>query len=122
MIERCIPGEEYERVMDLYDEMSDDNESESALLLPWYARACAMDSRWKLEMVGKLLYVAAGGRTLTVQAIAEVAVLVEQIGALPEFHALLFMEVETDAGVDQCKQLRYDDQRSYKLQTGFAGV
>jgi hypothetical protein len=127
MIERCIPADSYDAVMDLYDELSAGDETaaaanEQALLQPWYDAACAKDSLWKIQMIAKLLYVAAGGQVVSTEALADVAALAERIDATPELRALLLVEADQDPTPALRGQARSAGGPAYRVQTSLRSL
>jgi len=89
LIERSIPETYYERVMDRYDELSDDTDDESRLLEPWLARAAAKSSQWKAKMIWRFLYIVTVDERISNQAINEVISLAMAMDAGPECQQML---------------------------------
>lgn len=82
MILRYLTPGAYDRVIERYDELSDDDDDAS--LSPWLLQAARKSSWWKIAMIERFLYLASLDRRLDDQALGEVATLAAAIGAMEE--------------------------------------
>lgn len=89
LVERVLSPSDYARVLDRYDELSDDDDDEAGLVEFVFRCASVKDSHWKSKMVRWFVYIVGGGRPLSNEALTEVAALAAAIGASREYQALL---------------------------------
>lgn len=88
LIERVLSPVDYMRVLDRYDELSDDSDDESALMAICFTRAASKDSHWKSKMLRWFTHIVGAGRPLSQDGLAEVASLASAMGATLECKAL----------------------------------
>ncbi len=88
LIDRVLSPSLYARVMDRYDELSDDDDDEAGLVQFFFRRASAKDSHWKSKMLRWFAYIVGGGRPLSSEGLTEVAALAAAMGASLECQAL----------------------------------
>ncbi len=88
LIERVLSPSEYTRVIDRYDELSDDDDDEAGLVEFFFQRASAKDTHWKSKMLRWFMYLVGGGRGLSSEGLTEVASLAAAMGAGRECQAL----------------------------------
>ncbi len=89
LIERVLSPSDYARVLDRYDELSDDDDDEAGLVEFVFQCASVKDSHWKSKMVRWFVYIVGGGRPLSNEGLTEVAALAAAMGASRECQALL---------------------------------
>lgn len=88
LIERVLPPSDYARVLDRYDELSDDDDDEAGLVDFFFRCASAKDSHWKSKMLRWFMYIVGGGQGLSNEGLIEVASLAAAMGASREWQAL----------------------------------
>ena len=88
LIERILSPRDYARVIDRYDELSDDEDDESGLVDFCFLCASVKDSHWKSKMLRWFSYVVGAGRPLATEGLAEVASLASAMSACAECKAL----------------------------------
>lgn len=88
LIEWVFSPSDYARVIDRYDEQSDDDDDEAGLVELCFLRAAAKDSHWKSKMLRWFTYIVGGGRPLSNEGLTEVACLAASMGASVECQAL----------------------------------
>lgn len=88
LIERVLSPGEYLRVLDYYDEMTDDSDDESVLVAVCFTRAALKDSQWKTKMLRWFTHIVGVGRPLSEDGLVEVASLASAMGATLECQAL----------------------------------
>lgn len=88
LIERILSPTEYDRVLDRYDEVSDDDDNEAGLVEVCFRHAACKDSHWKSKMLRWFTYIVGGGRPLSNEGLTEVAALAAAMGASRECQAL----------------------------------
>ncbi len=82
MILRYLTPGAYDRIIERYDELSDDDEDLN--LSPWLQLAALEPSWWKVAMIERFLYLASLDRRLDDRALGDVATLAAAIGAREE--------------------------------------
>lgn len=88
LIERVFSPSDYARVLDRYDELSDDDDDEAGLVEFVFRCASGKNSHWKSKMVRWFVYIVGGGRPLSSEGLTEVAALAAAMGASRECQAL----------------------------------
>jgi hypothetical protein len=88
LLERILSPGDYVRVLERYDEMSDDSDDESELMSICFARAAAKDSHWKSKMLRWFTHIVGAGRPLSQDGLAEIATFASAMGARLECRAL----------------------------------
>ncbi len=88
LIERVLSPGDYLRVLDRYDEMTDDSDDESELMAICFTRAASKDSHWKSKMLRWFTYIIGAGHPLCRDGLVEVASLAAAMGATIECKAL----------------------------------
>jgi hypothetical protein len=88
LIERAMSPSDYTRVLDRYDELSDDDDDETGLIEFCFKRASAKDSHWKSKMLRWFTQIVGGGNPLSSDELIEVAGLASAMGANREWEAL----------------------------------
>lgn len=88
LIQRCMSPGEYCRVLDRYDELSDDEDDEEGLVEFIFRCAAVKDSHWKSKMLRWFLYLVGGGQGLSNDGLVELAALAQALGAGREWQAL----------------------------------
>ncbi len=96
LIERVLSPADYLRVLDRYDEMTDDSDDESELIAICFARAASKDSHWKSKMLRWFTHIIGAGHPLDEDGLVEVASLASAMGATLECKALY----STQFGID----------------------
>ncbi len=81
LIERVLSPSDYARVLDRYDELSDDEDDEAGLVDFFFQRAAMKDSHWKSKMLRWFMYIVGGGQGLSSEGLTEVAALAASMGA-----------------------------------------
>lgn len=80
-IQRFLPAGLYDRIIARYAALSDDEDDDPYLLLPWLRKAARKDSRWKRRMIVRFLCIVRAGGALGADELAEVAALAAAMGA-----------------------------------------
>lgn len=80
---RFLPPGTYDRLIERYDELSDDDDDDASLL-PWLQRAALRSPWWKIAMIERFLYLDSLDSRLDDQALGEVASLSAAMGAREE--------------------------------------
>jgi hypothetical protein len=88
LIERVLSPNDYMRVLDRYDQLSDDSDDESKLMSICFTRAASKDSRWKSKMLKWFTHIVGAGRPLSQDGLVEVASFASAMGATLECQAL----------------------------------
>lgn len=88
LIERVFSPRDYARVLDRYDELSDDEDDEAGLVEFFFRCASAKNSHWKSKMLRWFMYIVGGGQGLSSEGLIEVAALAAAMGAGREWQAL----------------------------------
>lgn len=88
LIDRVLSPGDYLRVLDRYDEMTDDSDDESELIAICFARAASKDSHWKSKMLRWFTHIIGAGHPLTEDGLVEVASLASAMSAAQECKAL----------------------------------
>ena len=89
LIERVLTPSDYARVLDRYDELSDDDDDEAGLVEFFFQCASVKHSHWKSKMLRWFVYIVGGGQGLSKEGQAEVGSLAAAMGAAREWQALL---------------------------------
>lgn len=97
LIEWALSPSDYTRVIDRYDELSDDDDDEAGLVEFCFRRAAAKDSHWKSKMLRWFTYIVGGGCPLSSEGLAEVASLASTMGAALECQALFRAQADRPA-------------------------
>ncbi len=88
LIDRVLSPGDYLRVLDRYDEMTDDTDDESELIGICFARAASKDSHWKSKMLRWFTHIIGAGHPLSEDGLVEMASLASAMGATLECKAL----------------------------------
>ncbi len=89
LIERFLSPVEYARVLDRYDELTDDDDDESGLVEFCFRCAALKDSHWKSKMLRWFAYIVGGGRSLSSEGLTELTGLASAMGATHEWQAIV---------------------------------
>jgi hypothetical protein len=89
LTDSLFTASDYARMIDRYDELSDDEDDEAGLEEYFFLRASVKDSHWKSKMLRLFVYIVGGGHGLSNEGLTEVASLAAAMGALREWDGLL---------------------------------
>jgi hypothetical protein len=104
---RCIPGAErviqrymppglYDRIIERYDELSDDRDDDNPNFLdPWLRIAARQDSRWKRKMILRFLCILRAGGAISQSELSDVAALAAAMNASRECGQVLCLAIRT---------------------------
>ena len=88
IIERAMSPTDYSRVLDRYDEISEDDDDEAGLIEFCFKHATVKDSHWKSKMLRWFMRIVGSGRALSSDDVVELAGLAAAMGATCEWEAL----------------------------------
>jgi hypothetical protein len=80
---------DYARIMQRYDDLSDDEDDETGFEEYFFLRASMKDTHWKSKMLRLFVYIVGGGQGLSNEGLTEVASLAASMGAMREWDGLL---------------------------------
>lgn len=90
VIQRFLPEGLYDRIIERYDELSDDaDDTDPRALLRWLRVAARKDTCWKRKMIMRFLCIVRAGDPIGYAELAEVAALASAMGARRECRQIL---------------------------------
>jgi hypothetical protein len=97
VIQRYVPTGLYDRIIERYDEISDDRDDINPHFLdPWLRLAALKDSRWKRKMILRFLCILSAGGAIGKSELSDVAALAAAMNASRECSQILCIANRTN--------------------------
>jgi hypothetical protein len=97
VIQRYVPPGLYDRIIERYDELSDDRDDFNPNFLdPWFKLAASKDSRWKRKMIQRFLCILRASGPIGKSELRDVAALAAAMNASGECSQVLCVATRTD--------------------------